>query len=257
MRLSVLASGSKGNAVLVEMDGTRLLVDVGIGLRRLKACLTALGLSLDALDGVLLTHEHRDHVAGLWALLREVPLPVYSRPGTIAALPQRELLPSACLHPFRGDMTLGAVQVAPFPLSHDAAEPVGYRVRGSRTCTVATDLGFVTGAVQDAIEGTDALVLEANHDPATLRQGRYPWPLKQRILSNRGHLSNLDAAWTLARMKKRPAQVFLAHLSEENNRPALAKETVQDILRRQGVELSGMAIALATQQEMVSFGASG
>lgn len=257
MRLSVLASGSKGNAVLVEMDGTRLLVDVGIGLRRLKACLTALGLSLDALDGVLLTHEHRDHVAGLGALLREVPLPVYSRPGTIAALPQRELLPSACLHPFRGDMTLGAVQVAPFPLSHDAAEPVGYRVRGSRTCTVATDLGFVTGAVQDAIEGTDVLVLEANHDPATLRQGRYPWPLKQRILSNRGHLSNLDAAWTLARMKKRPAQVFLAHLSEENNRPALAKETVQDILRRQGVELSGMAIALATQQEMVSFGASG
>lgn len=257
MRLSVLASGSKGNAVLVEMDGTRLLVDVGIGLRRLKACLTALGLSLDALDGVLLTHEHRDHVAGLGALLREVPLPVYSRPGTIAALPQRELLPSACLHPFRGDMTLGAVQVAPFPLSHDAAEPVGYRVRGSRTCTVATDLGFVTGAVQDAIEGTDVLVLEANHDPATLRQGRYPWPLKQRILSNRGHLSNLDAAWTLARMKKRPAQVFLAHLSEENNRPALAKETVQDILRRQGVELSGMAIALATQQEMVSFGANG
>ena len=257
MRLSVLASGSKGNAVLVEMDGTRLLVDVGIGLRRLKACLTALGLSLDALDGVLLTHEHRDHVAGLGALLREVPLPVYSRPGTIAALPQRELLPSACLHPFRGDMTLGAVQVAPFPLSHDAAEPVGYRVRGSRTCTVATDLGFVTGAVQDAIEGTDVLVLEANHDPATLRQGRYPWPLKQRILSNRGHLSNLDAAWTLARMKKRPAQVFLAHLSEENNRPAPAKETVQDILRRQGVELSGIAIALATQQEMVSFGASG
>ena len=256
MRLSVLASGSKGNAILVEMDGTRLLVDVGIGLRRLKACLTALGLSLDALDGVLLTHEHRDHVAGLGALLREVPLPVYSRPGTIAALPQRELLPSACLHPFRGDMTLGAVQVAPFPLSHDAAEPVGYRVRGSRTCTVATDLGFVTGAVQDAIEGTDALVLEANHDPATLRQGRYPWPLKQRILSNRGHLSNLDAAWTLARMKKRPAQVFLAHLSEENNRPALAKETVQDILRRQGVELSGMAIALATQQEMVILVAS-
>ncbi|MGP1366848.1 MAG: MBL fold metallo-hydrolase, partial [Schwartzia sp. (in: firmicutes)] len=155
MRLSVLASGSKGNAIFIEMDGTRLLLDVGIGLRRLKEGLTALGVPLDTLDGVLLTHEHRDHVVGLSALLKEVSLPVYSRPGTIAALPRRDLLPAACLHPFRGDMVIGGVKVEPFPLSHDAAEPVGYRVRGSRTCTVATDLGFVTGAVQDAIEGAD------------------------------------------------------------------------------------------------------
>ena len=188
MRLSVLASGSKGNAIFIEMDGTRLLLDVGIGLRRLKEELTSLGVSLDTLDGVFLTHEHRDHVAGLAALLREVPLPVYSRPGTIAALPRRDLLPLTCLHPFKGDMCVGTLKVEPFPLSHDAAEPVGYRVRGSRTSTVATDLGFVTGAVQDAIEGADALVLEANHDPATLKRGGYPWPLKQRILSNRGHL---------------------------------------------------------------------
>ena len=91
MRLSVLASGSKGNAIFIEMDGTRLLLDVGIGLRRLKEELTSLGVTLDALDGVFFTHEHRDHVAGLAALLREVPLPVYSRPGTIAALPRRNL----------------------------------------------------------------------------------------------------------------------------------------------------------------------
>ena len=257
MRLSVLASGSKGNAIFIEMDGTRLLLDVGIGLRRLKEGLASLGVTLDTLDGVFLTHEHRDHVAGLAALLREVPLPVYSRPGTIAALPRHDLLPLECLHPFPGDMVIGGLKVEPFPLSHDAAEPVGYRVRGSRTCTVATDLGFVTGAVQDAIEGADALVLEANHDPATLKQGGYPWPLKQRILSNRGHLSNLDTAWALARMKRRPAQVFLAHLSEENNRPELAEETVREVLVRQGVPLSGMAIALARQHEPVRFGESG
>lgn len=257
MRLSVLASGSKGNAIFIEMDGTRLLLDVGIGLRRLKEGMTALGVPLDTLDGVLLTHEHRDHVVGLSALLKEVSLPVYSRPGTIAALPRRDLLPLTCLHPFRGDVVIGGVKVEPFPLSHDAAEPVGYRVRGSRTCTVATDLGFVTGAVQDAIEGADVLVLEANHDPATLKRGGYPWPLKQRILSNRGHLSNLDAAWALARMKKRPAQVFLAHLSEQNNRPELAEETVRDVLFRQGMPLSGTAIDLAKQRETVSFGESG
>lgn len=257
MRLSILASGSKGNAIFMEMDGTRLLLDVGIGLRRLKQGLAALGMTLEALDGVFLTHEHRDHVAGLAALLREVPLPVYSRPGTIAALPGRDLLPPQCLHPFRGNMAIGGVKVEPFPLSHDAAEPVGYRVRGSRTCTVATDLGFVTGAVQDAIEDADVLILEANHDTATLKQGGYPWPLKQRILSSRGHLSNLDAAWALARMKRRPAQVFLAHLSEENNRPELAEETVRGILGRQGVPLSGLTIALARQREPVSFGESG
>lgn len=257
MRLSVLASGSKGNAIFIEMDGTRLLLDVGIGLRRLKEELTSLGVTLDTLDGVFLTHEHRDHVAGLAALLREVPLPVYSRPGTIAALPRRDLLPLASLHPFKGDMCVGTLKVEPFPLSHDAAEPVGYRVRGSRNAAVATDLGFVTGAVQDAIEGADALVLEANHDPATLKRGGYPWPLKQRILSNRGHLSNLDAAWALARMKRRPAQVFLAHLSEENNRPELAEETVREVLVRQGIPLSGMAIALARQYEPVQFGESG
>ena len=114
---------------------------------------------------------------------------------------------------------------------------MGYRITGSSRCTLATDLGFVTASVQEAIDGADVLVLEANHDPEVLKHGDYPWPLKRRILSNRGHLANADAAWALVRMKKRPAHVFLAHLSEKNNTPELAENTVEEILHRQGLDI--------------------
>ena len=253
MRVSILASGSKGNAAFIEMDGKRLLVDVGIGIRRLKKGLAEMGVTLDSLDGIFITHEHTDHIKGLAALLRECPRPVYSREKTLAALP-RGAIPTECGHEIQERMEMGTLRIETFALSHDAADPVGYSIRGSRQCTVATDLGFVTSAVQTAIEGADVLVLEANHDLAALRRGSYPWPLKQRILSNRGHLSNLDAAWALARMKRRPAQVFLAHLSEENNRPDLARETVCGILRQQGISLADTDIVLASQTETVGFG---
>ncbi len=252
MRVSILASGSKGNAAFVEMDGRRFLVDAGIGVRRIRKELESLSVPLESLDAVLITHEHSDHIQGLGALLRACPLPVYSRPGTIRALSRRSGVPSECLHVLHDEMMLDGVRVTAFSLPHDAADPVGYIIDGSRRCTVATDLGFVTGAVQSSLEGADALVLEANHDPAMLRQGSYPWPLQQRILGNRGHLANSEAAWALARMKKRPAKVFLAHLSAENNRPELAGDTVRAILHDQGIPLAEMDIALARQDGIVS-----
>lgn len=254
MRVSVLASGSKGNSTFIEMDGTRLLVDVGIGIRRLKASLAALSVPLDSIDGVLLTHEHSDHVKGLACLLRACPLPVYSRSDTLAAIGGGGMLPPECLHGIHDRLELGSVSIEAFSILHDAADPVGYSVKGSRQCTVATDLGFVTSAVQTAIEGADVLVLEANHDPALLRQGSYPWPLKRRILGNHGHLANEEAAWALCRMRRRPQQVFLAHMSEENNRPELAQRTVQEILAAQGISLAEMTISLTSQTEMTGFG---
>ena len=136
-----------------------------------------------------------------------------------------------------GAFTVGGLRIQPFDIPHDAAEPCGFRIEGSHCCTIATDLGVVTDTVQDAMEGADVLVIEANHDTDLLRQGGYPWPLKRRILSNRGHLANGDAAWALTRMKKRPHKVYLAHLSEENNRPALACDTVSEILASRGITL--------------------
>ena len=161
----------------------------------------------------------------------------------------RGAVPADCFQPVSEAFMLNGLQVEPFNIPHDAAEPVGYRLCGSKRCTLATDLGFVTSSVQAAIEGADVLVLEANHDPDVLKNGAYPWPLKRRILSNRGHLANADAAWALVRMQRRPSKVFLAHLSEENNRPELARETVQGILDRQGIRLD---LIVASQNEAVS-----
>ncbi len=236
VQVSVLASGSKGNAVFVETDHTRILIDAGISATRIKKGLAAQGIDAASLDGILITHEHHDHVAGLAMLSKWYHLPIYSRAGTFEHMKGCGQIPRECLHVIREDFRLGNVMVKPFSVSHDAADPVGYRIEGSSHCVLATDLGFVTSGVQAAIEGADVLVLEANHDPAMLQQGAYPWPLKQRILSNRGHLSNLDAAWALARMQKPPRQTFLAHLSEENNEPELARNTIQTILTQQGVQ---------------------
>ena len=256
MQVTVLASGSKGNAVYVEIDGVRLLVDAGISARRIRQGLAEIGTEPSALAGVLLTHEHRDHVAGLATLMKQHHLPLYSQAKTLAALPEslRSSLPADCLHPLpeSGRMGLGHVAVEPFATSHDAAASCGYRICGSRTATVATDLGFVSASVQDALEGADVLVLEANYDPAMLKNGAYPWPLKQRILSNRGHLANNDAAWALARLERKPSWVVLAHLSENNNSPELARQSVADVLCRQDCGVLAGRLMLAGQSEAVS-----
>ena len=236
LQVAILASGSKGNAIYVELDGVRILVDAGISAVRITKRLRARGVEPQSLDAVLVTHEHIDHVRGLKTLAKQYHLPILATRGTLGAIDGGAA--------FEDDMwsiadafTIGDVTVQHFAISHDAAEPCGFRIEGSHCCTVATDLGVVTDTVQEAMEGADVLILEANHDADLLRQGSYPWPLKRRILSNRGHLANGDAAWALTRMKKHPRKVYLAHLSEENNRPALACDTVTDILASRGIAL--------------------
>ena len=194
-------------------------------------------------------------MSGLGVLARRYGLPMYATQGSIAAIQGMKNLGNidpALFHVIQPGQpfTVEELEVDPVHISHDAAEPVGYRLKGRKNVTLATDLGFVTSSVQAAIEGADVLILESNHDPEVLKQGSYPWPLKRRILSNRGHLANSDAAWALIRMQKRPEKVFLAHLSEENNRPELAENTVQGILERQGVN---MDLTVASQTEMVGW----
>lgn len=239
MQIHVLASGSTGNATFIEMDKTKLLVDAGISTKRIKQSLDTIGVNVEELDGVLITHEHRDHVNGLKTLLKKYHLPAYARPDTWQSMYCRAELPDECCRLLPDSLDIGKVKVEPFSISHDAADPVGFRLQAGKTkVCVATDLGFVTPTVKAALALSDVLVLESNHDVDMLKNGNYPWHLKKRIMSNRGHLANIDAGWTLARLERKThTNVFLAHLSQENNRPELAKDTIAEILTANGCTL--------------------
>ena len=251
VRILVIASGSKGNAIYVGMGNARFLIDAGVSQRRIRKALASIGESPERLTGILLTHEHRDHIAGLKTLERQCSLPIFSRRKTLMALPRSYEIPETCMHAVEEPFRINGVDVTAFNIPHDAAAPVGWRLEGDGCFVSLTDLGFVTSSVQSAIEGADVLVIEANHDPDMLRDGSYPWPLKQRILGNRGHLANSDAAWALLRMRKKPEAVFLAHLSEHNNTPEVAQRTVSDVLMRQGQEELASSIRVACQTESV------
>lgn len=239
MQVHVLASGSTGNAIFLDFNHTKILVDAGISTRRIKNSLAELGTSIEELDGVVITHEHRDHVSGLATMTKKYNVPVYASMNTWSAMYCRDVIPDSCCKGLPSVLEIGQVRVEPFNISHDAADPVGFRFyHENHKCSVVTDLGFVTETVKKAIALSDILVLESNHDIEMLEKGAYPWHLKKRILSNRGHLSNFDAGWTLARLERKPSmQVFLAHMSQQNNDPELAMETVSSILREQGCKL--------------------
>ncbi|WP_346354008.1 MBL fold metallo-hydrolase [Azotosporobacter soli] len=251
MQVHVLASGSTGNCIVLDFAHTRLLVDAGISTRRIKNGLAEIGLQPEELDGVFLTHEHRDHVNGLATLTKKYRLPVYATAATWQNMFCRAAIPDECCRILSENVGIGAVNVRPFAISHDAAAPVGYSFYTKELkCTVATDLGFVTDGVREALDYSDILVLESNHDVEMLQQGSYPWHLKRRILSNRGHLSNVDAGWAIARMaKKDKLQVLLAHLSQENNCQELAERTVANIVSEQGFCLENQIKLHMTQPD--------
>jgi len=239
MQLHILASGSTGNAVLIEMGGKRLLIDAGISARRIERGLAGVGIAVEKLDGILITHEHSDHIKGMEVLLKRYRLPVYARPATWEAMPARDRIPPECQRYLGDSLDLGAVKIVPFAISHDAVEPVGFCFYYQNTKWVlATDLGVVTRSVAEALAYADVAILESNHDIEMLKNGPYPPFLKQRIKGQQGHLSNYDAGQILARIPRQAImQVFLAHLSQKNNRPSLAERTVSQVLQSSGCQV--------------------
>jgi phosphoribosyl 1,2-cyclic phosphodiesterase len=213
-----LQSGSAGNAFLVETDEITLLLDAGLTVRRLEGYLAALRIGPERLGGIVLTHEHFDHAAGAAAIARKLGLPIYATNGTLARLDldDCDAVPFKPHQPLR----LSDVELTPFPVQHDAAEPIGLLVEhaGARVA-LATDLGTVDEGTFEFLCQADLVVLESNHDWDRLWRGPYPMPLKRRIASDRGHLSNEQAASCLARCAEegRMRWGWLAHLSETNN----------------------------------------
>lgn len=237
MRIAVLASGSSGNAILISSNSTSVLVDAGISARRLIRAAEDLGVGPESIDAVLVTHEHSDHVAGLSTLTRRLGLPVVASPGTHAAI--RPRLAGACERvEVEGGLeyVIGDLTIAPFATSHDCEEPLGFSIAdGVSRTAIATDLGVVGRNVRRHLLEADCAVLEFNHDERMLLDGSYPWYLKQRILSNVGHLSNATAADELVRAGDAPLSLLiLAHLSSENNDAELAREAAERALERAG-----------------------
>jgi phosphoribosyl 1,2-cyclic phosphodiesterase len=237
LRVSILASGSSGNAILVSSSETHVLVDAGISARRTAAGLGAAGVDPDVLSAVLVTHEHSDHVCGLGPVARRFGAPVYATTGTHGAVERRAgRIPSRVFIEAGRDLSIGDLTVHPFVTSHDCVDPVGFSISdGASRVTIATDLGVVGNAVRRNLEAADCIVLEFNHDEEMLAQGPYPWSLKKRIMSNVGHLSNAAAAAEVSILREAPvSDLVLAHLSDENNVPELALASAREALARAG-----------------------
>lgn len=227
-----IASGSSGNCIFAGTDDTGILIDAGISGKRIEQGLNGIGRKSAEIQGILITHEHSDHIKGLGVLARRHHIPIYATPGTIREIRRSGLgkIDEELYHEIHADepFTLGDLSVEPFEISHDAAEPVAYRVSdGKKSVGVVTDLGVYTDYTIRHLQGLDAVLLEANHDVNMLQVGTYPYYLKQRILGNRGHLSNENAGRLLCEiLHDRLQGIFLGHLSQENNYEALAYETV-------------------------------
>ena len=225
MRFASLGSGSEGNGLVVDSGGTRILIDCGFGVRDTKKRLARLGLSPSSLDAILVTHEHADHIGGVPAFAAKYGIPVWATFGTLAVVSERfEGMERVYGFDSHERFAIGALEIQPVTVPHDAREPVQYVIGdGARRLGVLTDIGMSTAHVESCLSGCDALVLECNHDLGMLANGDYPPSLKQRIASRFGHLHNEAAAGLLARIDtSRLVHIIAAHLSRENNTPALA-----------------------------------
>ncbi|MCR5826716.1 MAG: MBL fold metallo-hydrolase [Oscillospiraceae bacterium] len=235
MDFYTLASSSGGNAALLRCGDTAVLLDAGISARRIRQALERLGMTPDMLDAVLVTHEHSDHVSGIATLTKQFNIPVYASRGTARRLRCAE----TALRVFDAgdDFTVGALRVRSFRTSHDAADSVDYRIDGpDGSFGALTDTGFVTPEAAEALAGVGLLLLEANHDVETLCAGPYPYPLKQRVLGRYGHLCNEAAAdFALYCAQHGTRDILLAHLSAENNTPAMAEYAVGRRLQAAGL----------------------
>lgn len=234
-----LASGSSGNALVFSCGDTHILVDAGISCRRITTALKTLGLGLEDLDGLLITHVHSDHISGLQTLLKKSDFPILASGRTCRELEYRLAGISHRLRELKAmaKTPLGQCSVTAFPTSHDAPGSFGYRLDSAEgSLGILTDTGYVTPEAREVLLGVDMAVLEANHDVEAVRSGPYPYYLKARILGREGHLCNEDAAEFAAELVEQgTSELILAHLSLENNTPAMAQNAVERALSARGL----------------------
>ncbi|WP_017756728.1 MBL fold metallo-hydrolase [Calidifontibacillus oryziterrae] len=239
LHFSVLASGSTGNAFYIATDKAKLLVDAGFSGKQMEQLMESVNLDPGELDGLLVTHEHSDHIKGLGIMARRYKLPIFANEKTwkameslIGAIP----LEQKFIFEMGSIKTFADIDVESFGVSHDAAEPMFYVFHSQgKKVTLATDLGYVSDRIKGTIRNSDVFIFEANHDVEMLRMGHYPWNVKRRILSDVGHVSNEDAGLALAEcIGEKTKRIYLAHLSKDNNIKELARMAVSQTLEEKG-----------------------
>ncbi|WP_042147737.1 MBL fold metallo-hydrolase [Paucisalibacillus sp. EB02] len=242
LRFSVLASGSTGNAFYIESNKEKLLVDAGLSGKQMDKLFDEVQVSPADLSGILVTHEHSDHIKGLGIIARKYNLPIYANQKTWKAMEGsigKLSLDQKFVFNMEEVRAFGDIDVESFGVSHDAAEPMFYVFRsGGKKVALVTDLGYVSERIKKTIEGADAYIFESNHDVGMLRMGRYPWSVKRRILGDSGHVSNEDCGLALTDViDNNTKRIYLAHLSKDNNMKDLARMSVDNILRERGIEM--------------------
>lgn len=248
LNICSLGSGSRGNAWLIGCDGSFILVDCGLSAKRIHVSLERIGISPEAVEGIVVTHEHRDHVSGLRVFRKRHPVPLFATGGTLKGA--GDTGPGPC-HTIRLERAFraGPFHVSPFRVMHDAADPIGLVLESERgSVGITTDLGTVDETVEVNLAGHRALILESNHEEDLLRSGSYPQFLKERILSEHGHLSNRDSRSALLAVADDSLEVvLLAHISEENNTVDLAVEGARAVLDQGG--WNGIKVVAADQHQ--------
>lgn len=251
MRFASLGSGSRGNSLIVDAGDTKLLLDCGFSMRSTVSRLARLSVSPEEIAGILVTHEHSDHVSGIFRFANRFGISVYMTHGTRAAMLQSSSpLPECLLIDSHSVFSVGGIEITPFPVPHDAREPVQFVFSdGMHRLGVLTDCGTITPHTVSVLDGCRALVLECNHDPELLAASGYPAMLKRRISGDFGHLGNAQAASLLRQIDHSALQhIVAAHLSEQNNRPDLAMRALARAL-----DCEESWIGVASQEEGIGW----
>lgn len=255
MKISILASGSSGNAIYIENNQSRFLVDVGLTGKKTEELLNKIGRSSNDLTGIFISHEHRDHVSGAGILARKYNIPIYANAKTWEGMDNIiGKIPTELKFEFpTGSIkTFGGLEVESFGVSHDSREAMFFVFHQEyKKISLLTDTGYVSDRMKGIINNSDVFVFECNHDINMLRMGGYPWKLQQRILSDRGHVSNSDAAYAMSEViGEQTKRIYMAHLSRENNYKELARMTVEQILQQQDCSVGHQFFLYDTDPEI-------
>lgn len=246
-----LYSGSSGNSSLIITDKSKILVDCGVSAKKISTALENMGIDMQEIDGILITHEHSDHIKGLSVIAKNYHTPIYANEKTFENISIDLTGSTKNIFKTNESFNIKDLDITSFGIPHDAADPVGYNIlHKNKKLSIATDIGHIENALLNKLDGSDFLLLESNYETEMLKLSKYPYILKHRILGPNGHLSNDDASIAISSLVKNGTKnIMLGHLSKENNFPELAYQTTIEGLMRENVDLDDIKLSVADRDK--------